>query len=310
MYRLSRLASLLLALSCTCIAGTTATASPPAGRRSKPAAIRGINVLGNGDDVGIEISVTQRITAQTQALSDPDRIVIDLLGAIPSEDVSPIEVNRGGVKRVRVGLRTSNPPVTRVVLELAGPQRFQIFPSSDSVIVRLGSGDSLSASAEQAATPPHPPHRVTFQNDLLSIRAEKATLSQVLYEIQRLTGADIPIPAGAEREQIVTNLGPGPAREVLAALLNGSHYNFVILGADDNSTALQQVILTPRFGSDMPDDSPDTAVPPATAPPGMVQRLPPQGVRNAGQGNAGPGDDNGSPEDTVNGAPDQNAPPN
>jgi len=309
MYRLSLLASLLLALSCTCIAGTTPSTPPPAGRKSKPATIRRINVLGNGDDVGIEISTTQRLTAQTQALTDPDRIVIDLLGATPGEGVNPIEVNRGGVKRVRVGLRTSNPPVTRVVLELAGPQKFQIFPSSDSVIVRLGSGNAQAASA-QPATPPRPPLRVTFQNDLLSIRAEKATLSQVLYEIQRLTGADIPIPAGAEREQIVTNLGPGPAREVLAALLNGSHYNFVILGADGNSTALQQVILTPRFGSAMPDDSPDASAPPATPPSGMVQRLPPQGVRNAGQGNAGQGDDNGSPEDTVNGAPDQNAPPN
>jgi AMIN domain len=305
MNRRSLLAPLLLALSCTCYAGATPAGPPPGGRKSKPATIRRINVLGSGADVGIEIGVTRRITAQTQVLSDPDRIVIDLLGAMPGQDVSPIEVNRGGVKRVRVGLRTSNPPVTRVVLELVGPQKFQIFPSSDSVIVRLGSGDVRSASAQQPAVPPQPPLRVTFQNDLLSIRAEKATLSQVLYEIQRLTGADIPIPAGAEREQIVTNLGPGPAREVLAALLNGSHYNFVILGADDNSTALQQVILTPRFGSVMADDSPDTTAPPETAPPAMVQRLPPQAVRNPGQG-----DDNGSPEDTVNGAPDQNAPPN
>ena len=70
---------------------------------------------------------------------------------------------------------------------------------------------------------------------------------QVLYEVHRHTGADIAVPAGAEREQVVTNLGPGPAKEVLASLLNGSHYNFIILGADEGTGSLERVILSPRF---------------------------------------------------------------
>jgi len=65
--------------------------------------------------------------------------------------------------------------------------------------------------------------------------------------VHRHTGADIAVPAGAEREQVVTNLGPGPAKEVLASLLNGSHYNFIILGADEGTGSLGRVILSPRF---------------------------------------------------------------
>jgi hypothetical protein len=82
---------------------------------------------------------------------------------------------------------------------------------------------------------------VSFVNGLLSIHAEKATLAQVLFEVQRQTRADIAIPAGAEQEEVAADLGPAPARDVLAALLNGSHYNFIFVG---NELSLEQVILT------------------------------------------------------------------
>jgi len=84
---------------------------------------------------------------------------------------------------------------------------------------------------------------VTFENGMLRIRAEKATLAQVLFEVQRQTQAEIAIPAGAEQEEVVADLGPAPARDVLASLLNGSPYNFIFVG---NELSLERVILTRR----------------------------------------------------------------
>jgi len=84
---------------------------------------------------------------------------------------------------------------------------------------------------------------VTFANGMLRIHAEKTTLSEVLFEVQRQTHAEIPIPAGAEREEVIADLGPAPARDVLAALLNGSPYNFIFVG---NELRLERVILTLR----------------------------------------------------------------
>ena len=81
---------------------------------------------------------------------------------------------------------------------------------------------------------PRTPLEVTFRNGSLSIVANKATLSEVLYAVQQRTGADISIPAGAEQEHVVAGVGLGPAREVLARLLNGSNFNFLILSAPDN----------------------------------------------------------------------------
>ena len=95
----------------------------------------------------------------------------------------------------------------------------------------------------QPPTPPAPAVTVTYEKGMLSIHSDKATLSQVLYEVQLRTQAEIAIPAGAEQEKVVADLGPAPARDVLAQLLNGSAYNFIFVGEE---LALQRVLLTRR----------------------------------------------------------------
>src|SRR5260370_38130123 len=70
---------------------------------------------------------------------------------------------------------------------------------------------------------------VTYRNGLLGIRANKVTLSDVLFAVQQRTGAEVSIAPGAEQEKIVAEIAPGPAPEVLAQLMNGSKFNFLIL---------------------------------------------------------------------------------
>jgi hypothetical protein len=98
----------------------------------------------------------------------------------------------------------------------------------------------------EAPALPKPPVTVTFVNGMLSIRTEKATLAQVLFEVQRQTRAEIAIPAGAEQEEVAADLGPAPARDVLGSLLNGSLYNFIFVG---DELSLERVILTRRDAS-------------------------------------------------------------
>jgi hypothetical protein len=104
---------------------------------------------------------------------------------------------------------------------------------------------SPPATLEQS--PPTAP-RVTFQNGELTIDAANSTLSQVLRAVQSRTGASIDIPAGAGNERVVAQLGPGQPRDVLNTLLNGSKFDYVILGVNGNPGAVQKVILTPRQG--------------------------------------------------------------
>jgi len=110
---------------------------------------------------------------------------------------------------------------------------------------------------EVPETPPPPPTleqsppaapRVSMQNGLLSIDSQNATLAQVLRAVQTQTGASIEVPGSANSERVVAQLGPGRPSDVLNTLLNGTRFNYVILGVTGDVGAVQKVILTPRQG--------------------------------------------------------------
>lgn len=96
------------------------------------------------------------------------------------------------------------------------------------------------------ATPAVPP-QVTFANNQLTIVAPNSTLADILRAVRKLTGAEIEIPSAPER--VVTNLGPGPARTVIAELLNGSRFNYILLGSPADSAALTRIVLVAKTGS-------------------------------------------------------------
>lgn len=99
-----------------------------------------------------------------------------------------------------------------------------------------------SVPAREAAVPPE----VSYENGQLLIDAKNSTLSDVLRAVEKHTGAAFDISSGDTSERVVGRLGPGPARDVLADLLNGSHFNYVMLSPAGDPSALSRVVLTPR----------------------------------------------------------------
>jgi AMIN domain len=286
------------------------------------ATVQQVAVRQTAAGVEVEIQTSVPVAPDTQAITGPDRIVVDFPGATPSAALRVLKVNQGALKSVRSGLFFSNPPITRIVLDLTGPQNYQISSAGNSTIVKLARAGAPEASPSAAtgrsarfmdaalasrsahllqanlapaplspaklapasaatsasgriissapvasvasdptsqappqvamlqpsvpAQPAVPPLSVIYENGMLSIHADKATLSQVLYEVHLRTQAEIAIPAGAEQEQVMAELGPAPACDVLSQLLNGSAYNFIFVGDEG---ALQRVILTRKEGS-------------------------------------------------------------
>ena len=274
-------------------APTNAPPSSVSPATTSVAHVQQVVVRGSGDNIEVEIQTSgPAVSPDTQAIVGPDRIVVDFPGALPAAELRTLKINHGALKGVRSGLFFSNPPITRVVLDLTAPQSYRISTGKNSVIVKLGpavaeavetsaaptagrarlqnaslatgtsAGSARISSAVSAAgansissapppvseaqtppPPPPPPVIVTFENGMLHIHADKATLAQVLFEVQHQTQAEIAIPAGAEQEQVAAEIGPAPARDVLGSLLNGSSYNFIFVG---NESKLERVILTRR----------------------------------------------------------------
>lgn len=145
---------------------------------------------------------------------------------------------------------------------LAGPCR------ADQPKAKIRRAPAPSAAAPPVAAPAMPlrpeqmpatPPQVEFQHGLLSIAAQNSTLGDILRAVRNQTGAAVDVPPNAN-ERVAGNFGPGPARDVLSSLLNGSHFNYVLLGSASNPDALERVILTMKSnGGEPASAAPDTA---------------------------------------------------
>jgi hypothetical protein len=87
-----------------------------------------------------------------------------------------------------------------------------------------------------------------YQNGQLTIEALNASLSDVLRAACNQTGAAIDLPPGAD-ERVVGTFGPGPTQEVLASLLNGSSFNYLMLGSPNDATRLVRLTLSMKPAS-------------------------------------------------------------
>jgi hypothetical protein len=126
---------------------------------------------------------------------------------------------------------------------------------------------------------PAVPPKLTFQNGQLTIVAQNSTLGDILRDVHSKTGATIDVP-GAAAERVVGQFGPGSPRDVLATLLNGSHFNYVMVGTPSSPDSVAQVILTPKTGGETaPAPSASTGGQPgmmSVQPPVTAQPFPPR----------------------------------
>lgn len=274
----------------------------PARTGSGPTAqIRHVAVLKVGGATEIEIETSQRVSPSVQIVTGPDRLVVDFPESLPGPQLRAIAVKQGEVKGVRVGLLTAKPPVTRVVLDLKSPQAYQIFPSAKSVIVKLPASGAtavagLPSSNMAAPEPPPAPSapkkvEISFQDGRLRLVSNRASLAEVLNEIRTQLKADIVVPAGAEQEVVAVALGPSTPRDVISHLLDGSRYNFIIVGTDADANQVERVVLSPKNNmaeSAIAPPPPPAEMEGASPPPPMPPPPPTEDVHSQGDSNPPP----------------------
>jgi hypothetical protein len=163
-----------------------------------------------------------------------------------------------------------------------------------------------TTAAQALVTPaPEPPHwpahdhpapaRIVWDSQGLRIEAANSSLSEILTEVSNITGAHV--DGFASDARVYGQYGPGPARDILSQLLEGTGYNVIMIG-DLGQGAPRQIVLSTRTtGSSLPaartapsnDDDADVEEPaqaqPQQFPGGPPMRAPfnPAGMRNPQQ---------------------------
>ncbi len=158
----------------------------------------------------------------------------------------------------------------------AAPQKAQ---KPRAVRVKAVSQRAAEPAAQPAPPAPPPtleqlpaqPPQVSYLNGQLTVISRNSTLADILHAVARQTGAVIELPPGAGLERVAGRMGPGAARNVLAELLNGSRYDYVMIASASNPGGLQHVILTAKSAAgEMSSPSPTAAYQPPQAQPQVM----------------------------------------
>jgi hypothetical protein len=149
-----------------------------------------------------------------------------------------------------------------------------------------------AAAAQHQPVSPEPtqaePPEISYQNNQLQITAQNSTLGDVLTLVAKRTGAVIEGPMERANERVAVKLGPAPASEVLSRLLQGSRFDYVILGSAASPGAVDKIVLSQRapassaaVQSARSAPSPAEEEPAIEEDPGMTDLNPPPGETGA-----------------------------
>lgn len=129
---------------------------PSAQTRPEPNALVEVSLMGSVDQVVIGLVGNVSLSGEVHEIrATPFRLFVDLVDVVPMVNaVTP--VNQGGVRQVRVALNQSDPPVTRVVLDLThrAPYRVEEDPDSHEFRIIVGAVTAVRPTLSEAPAEP------------------------------------------------------------------------------------------------------------------------------------------------------------
>lgn len=99
-----------------------------------PVQITRFNIAEQGDEVRIELTTDVPLAPPAKIRAYPDRLVFDLPGVVYSAVARQKQVNRLGIRTIRIWLQSADPPLTRIVVELRAAERYD-FSSENGLLV-------------------------------------------------------------------------------------------------------------------------------------------------------------------------------
>ncbi len=102
---------------------------------------------------GMNVEITGPSEAKSMVLTGPDRIVLDVANAIPAARTKNIFVNSTEIKGIRVARYQAEPPVTRIVIDLANAHDYEVVQSRGKITLQIRNGVAVAAAAPVSTTP-------------------------------------------------------------------------------------------------------------------------------------------------------------
>jgi N-acetylmuramoyl-L-alanine amidase len=115
--------------------------------------VRALNAQVIGGALQVKIDATGPVQTETHVLSQPDRLVVDLLHAALRVTERTISLNDAGVLRIRAAQFQIKPYISRMVFDLSEPVEVRVLTSPTTYLVTV----EVRPRAASAAVPPPGP---------------------------------------------------------------------------------------------------------------------------------------------------------
>lgn len=116
----------VLALSCA------------AAQNSANVTVQNVVAAQQGNTLRVEITLSAPVNPSFETAENPHRILLDLPGTTAGSNNKTLSVNANGVRRIRTGQHSTNPLVTRVVLDLDQAREYTVQSQGNVVVVLVG----------------------------------------------------------------------------------------------------------------------------------------------------------------------------
>ncbi|MGD8276675.1 MAG: AMIN domain-containing protein [Gemmatimonadota bacterium] len=199
-------------------------------------AFKGVSVLSAADRTEIVIGVEGDVTASDFALTDPNRIVVDLVGMRPVTAAN-FRVDRGGIRSVRVA--QYSPEIVRLVIDMTQPVEYRVERASGEVRLSfVNPGDTFEPWSSRpldedatllppetipapAATPP--PAAPPQQQQLLTVTFTEEPVANVLAAFAEVANRSIVASADVKAKLISAEVRNQPWEVALEAILEANN---------------------------------------------------------------------------------------
>ena len=110
---------------------------------TRPAEIRGMRLSPQGESMQLEVTLTKSVQGKITVVQNPPRLVLDLPNTLSPGRQRHVNVGHNGIESVRIALMSSNPPVTRIVLDLDSARPYDLSATNNTLRLILLPGTEV-----------------------------------------------------------------------------------------------------------------------------------------------------------------------